>query len=252
VIRKQGFVALLDVLGFSERVSGEGTSGLDTYIDTVVSLAQLYFGVDTVLFSDTVVLYAFDDSPGMYEEIVELTSALSYHLLMAEVPTRGAIAYGAFARSERESHGVVVAGRPIIEAHFFESQLQWIGAMLSPSVLRQVPELASCGPLSGPRGGEDHEEYFARVAREARVQRCQRIPVQGRGLAEPSFLEGFGVVPLPRPLETPDKVRDGISEALAKLRWLKQLAPEPRSQSKYQHSISWLEGLYSDWISSLR
>ena len=80
MIRKQGFVALLDVLGFSERVSGEGTSGLDGYIDTVVGLAQFYFGVDTLLFSDTVVLYALDDTPAMYDEVVELTSALSYHL----------------------------------------------------------------------------------------------------------------------------------------------------------------------------
>ena len=252
MIRKQGFVALLDVLGFSERVSAEGTSGLDGYIDTVVGLAQLYFGVETVLFSDTVVLYALDDTPEMYDEILELTSALSYHLLMAEVPTRGTIAYGAFARSERESHGVFVAGRPIVEAHFFESRLQWIGAMLAPSVLRQVPALASSGPLSGPRGAEGPEEYFARVAREARVQRCSGIPIQGRDQTLPSFLEGFGVVPLPRPLETPNKVLDGIASALDKLRWLKQLAPAPRSQAKYQYSISWLEGLYHSWISSLK
>lgn len=251
MIRKQGFVALLDVLGFSDRVSGEGTRGLDTYIDTVVGLAQLYFGIDTLLFSDTVVLYALDDSPAMYDQIVELTSALSFHLLMADVPTRGAIAYGSFARSERESHGVVVAGRPIIEAHYFESQLQWIGVMLAPSVLRQVPALATSGPLSGPRGGEEPEQYLDRVRREARVQRCSRIPVQGRGQSDASVLEGFGVVPLPRPLETLENVRDGISQTLAKLRWLKQLAPEPRAQAKYQHSIAWLEGLYSYWISSL-
>ncbi len=142
VIRKQGFVALLDVLGFSERVSRSGASGLDGYIDTVVSLAQLYFGIDTILFSDTVVLYALDDTPEMYDEIVELTSALSYHLLLADVPTRGAVAYGDFARSERDSHGVVVVGRPIVEAHYFEAQLQWIGSMLAPSVLPQVPNKA--------------------------------------------------------------------------------------------------------------
>ncbi len=167
MIRKQGFVALLDVLGFSDSISGEGTRGLDAYIDTVVGLAQLYFSIDTILFSDTVVLYALDDSPATFDEIVELTSALSFHLLMEDVPARGAIAYGAFARSERESHGVVVAGRPIIEAHYFEAQLQWIGAMLSPSVLRQVPVLAERGPLSGPHGNENREEYFGRVRREA-------------------------------------------------------------------------------------
>ena len=116
MIKKQGFVALLDVLGFAERVSAEGTSGLDGYIETVVGLAQLYLGIDTVLFSDTVVLYALDDAPEMYDEIVELTSALSYHLLMVDVPTRGAIAYGSFARSERQSHGVVVAGRQTLQS----------------------------------------------------------------------------------------------------------------------------------------
>ena len=253
MIRKQGFVALLDVLGFSERVTRDiEPGGLDRYIDTVGGLALLHQGIETILFSDTVVLYTFDDSPESYANVVALTSALSYHLLMAEVPIRGAIAHGAFARSEHDDHGAVVAGRPIIEAHGFESQLQWIGTMLTPSVLRQVPSLSSAGPLSGPQGTEDREQYCGRVIREARVQRCARIPVQPQHQIDPSFLEGFGVVPLPGPIETPEDVKNGLGEVLAKLRWLKQLAPEPRSQAKYHHSIAWLESLYNYWISSLR
>lgn len=50
-IRKQGFVALLDVLGFSERVQRDPEAGgLDEYIDTVVDVTRPYNDLATVLF----------------------------------------------------------------------------------------------------------------------------------------------------------------------------------------------------------
>jgi hypothetical protein len=252
VIRKRGYVAVLDILGFSERVARDSElGGLDRYIDTVLAVSTPYHGLRVILFSDTVVLYSLDDSDMAFLNITEATSRLSFALLMQEVPLRGAIAYGAFSRSEYEANGTVIAGPPIIEAHYYEARLQWIGVMLAPSVLRQVTDLDFRTAVSRPRETEDSDAYFARVSRAAQVQRCATIPVEGPGMPL-GFLEGYAVVPLAPTANEPEALRRCMSDNLAKLRWLKQLAPEPRSQAKYQHAIAWLEPLYHDWIATLR
>lgn len=66
------------------------------------------------------------------------------------------------------------------------------------------------------------------------------------------FLEGYAIVPLSATADGPEALRQCMSDNLARLQWLKQLAPEPRSQAKYEHSIAWLRPLYHDWITSLR
>lgn len=170
VIKKRGYVALLDILGFAERVARDSElGGLDRYIDTVLTISAPYQSLRVILFSDTVVLYSLDDSEGAYFDITGATSRLSFALLMQEVPLRGAIAHGAFSRSEYEVNGTVIAGPPIIEAHYYEARLQWIGVMVAPSVLRQLPDLDSRTAVSGPWESEDRDAYFARVSRAAQV-----------------------------------------------------------------------------------
>jgi hypothetical protein len=243
MIRKRGYVALLDVLGFSERVARDAElGGLDRYIATVLAVSEPYHSLRVILFSDTVVLYSLDDSEAAYTDITAVTSRLSFALLMQEVPRRGAIAYGSFSRSEYERNCTVIAGPPIIEAHYYEARLQWIGVMLAPSVLRQVPDLSSRTAVSGQREAENPDAYVARVTRAAQVQRCSRIPFESPGVPL-GFLEGYAVVPLSAEADGPEALRQCMSDSLAKLQWLKQLAPEPRSQAKYEHSIAWLRPL---------
>src|SRR4051794_40158097 len=91
----------------------------------------------TILFSDTVVLYTFDESDAAFHTIINVTSSLSFELLNAGIPVRGAISYGDFSRSANEAHGTVLAGRPIMDAHYYESRLRWIGIMLTPSLLER-------------------------------------------------------------------------------------------------------------------
>jgi hypothetical protein len=252
MIRKQGFVALLDILGFSERVAQDAElGGIDRYISTVIDETQAYPDLRVILFSDTVLIYTLDDSPHAGQSIIEASSRLEHSLLAKEVPLRGAIAHGTFARSENDLNGTVVAGRPIIEAHYYEAQLQWVGIILAPSVLRQMPELPTRGIVHGPRGNEEIDNYIARTAQEARVQPCDRIPVELSPGTSTSYLEGFAVVPLGGNAQTPQDLKQCMSENLARLRWLKQLAPDPRSQAKYGNTIAWLQPLYQQWIMRL-
>ena len=40
---------------------------------------------------------------------------------------------------------------------------------------------------------------------------------------------------------------DDLANVLTTLEWLKQLAPNPRSQAKYEGSIRWLSHLKTEW-----
>jgi len=140
----------------------------------------------------------------------------------------------------------------IIEAHYYEAQLQWVGVILAPSVLRAVRDLANRGPRSGPKKEEPKEVYVERVRNEARIQRYSKIPVASDAGASVGRLQGFAVVPIRREAQTPEDLKDSMSTVLAKLQWLKQLAPDPRSQAKYQNTIEWLKELYDFWILNLK
>lgn len=252
MIRKQGFVALLDILGFSERVSRDAElGGLDQYISTVIDETKAYPDLRVILFSDTVLIYTLDDSPQAGRSIIEAISRIEHSLLEKEVPLRGAIAHGVFVRSENDINGTVVAGRPIIEAHYYEAQLQWVGVILAPSFIRQMPELTTRGIVHGPRTNEEIEIYFARISQEARIQPCDVIPVESAPGASTTYLEGFAVVPLAGDATSPQDLQKCMSNNLAKLRWLKQLAPDPRTQAKYANTIAWLNSLYQQWIMRL-
>lgn len=123
-IRKSGYVALFDVLGFSERVVRNG-DGLDRYIQTVLNVTAPFEiqlkQLGAILFSDTVFVYTFDDEPNSFEDILTVSSRLLHAFIVSGVPERGAISHGEFVRSEHDEHGTVIAGRPIIDAHHYEA-----------------------------------------------------------------------------------------------------------------------------------
>lgn len=253
IAEKRGFVALLDVLGFSHLVQQDPEAhGLASYTDTVVHITSPYRGMKTILFSDTVVLFTFDDSSAAFQNITTAVSRLLFALLKADIPIRGAVAHGAFVRSEASGHGTVIAGHPIIEAHYFESRLQWVGVMLAPSTLKHIGPLKGRTEISPIRDGETPDAFFKRSLKAARVQPCNCIPVQEPGSGSMGRLEGYAVVPISTDTRTAREIRESVKRAVDKLLWLRQLGPEPRSQAKYQNAIEWLSTLHTDWIPVLR
>jgi hypothetical protein len=94
----QGFVALLDVLGFRSLVSGpSGRSDVERYLNAVeegirgkgdTSL------VDFVLFSDSVVITTTDEEDRSLLVLLRACSRLFGILLENEIAVRGAISHG--------------------------------------------------------------------------------------------------------------------------------------------------------------
>src|SRR6267378_3580793 len=96
-----GFLALLDVLGFSSLVSGDEHGGrLQRYLDCVnKSLCEGVRGheVDYVVFSDSIVLTTRESSmEASLQALVLRCSRLLGLMLENEVAMRGAIAYGSY------------------------------------------------------------------------------------------------------------------------------------------------------------
>jgi hypothetical protein len=169
---------------------------------------------------------------------------------MAGVPVRGAISHGSFVRSEFDENGAVIAGRPIIDAHRYEVQQQWIGIMMTPALREHVPDITAERCAVGRAASEPTAGTRFEVAiRALQIQPCA-VPLEIASGRTTDF-ESFAVVPL-RPTATDlQGLRDSLDEVRRKLDRLKQLAPDGRSQAKYRCSIDWLSRVRDDLVRSL-
>ncbi|HEU4389711.1 MAG TPA: hypothetical protein VFV34_18040 [Blastocatellia bacterium] len=138
-----GYVALLDVLGFSALVGGDTTGErVRGYLDCL-QRATKRSQVDYVVFSDSIMLTAKGEEPESLLEIAGASSRLLSDLLSEGIPLRGAIAFGSFFRSAI-GESVFVAGRAVVDAYQFEQTQDWIGVMIAPSARARVTDLAGC------------------------------------------------------------------------------------------------------------
>ena len=165
-------------------------------------------------------------------------------LLRNEIPVRGAISHGTYV-SEKTDSGRFVAGRAIIDAYQFEGRQDWIGIMLAPSVVRQVPDLRARCKLEDPSTEALLTGLIARLPWAAFVQPCNQIPFHGAPLEIANY-DGFAIVPSTRSRD-PAALRDGLLQSLESLRRLRSLAPNPQTQRKHDRSIQWLTGIQREW-----
>src|SRR5712691_11296008 len=122
-----GFVALLDVLGFSALVMGGDSEGrLNRYLDVIQQALGDSIGsaLDYVVFSDTIVLTTRDDSETSFQVLISRCSALFGLMLENDIALRGAISLGSFFREESRG-GVFVAGKAVVDAYTVETQRDW-------------------------------------------------------------------------------------------------------------------------------
>jgi hypothetical protein len=244
-----GFVAFLDVLGFSNLVSGgEGDHRLRRYLESVndVLSDSSEVGIDYVIFSDSIVLTTPEGSDSGLQVLIARCSKLLGTLLDAEIAIRGAIAHGSFVR-EVTGSGVFVAGKAVIDAYNFESKQDWVGMMLAPSARRQIPNLvALCQVQHIGHQVEALLDLTKRINWAGFLQRCPSIPFHTSSPFEDSSFDGFAIVPTSGIAEA-QALRDSIAAAQKKLEWLKALAPDPSAQKKYTHTQGWLYQLHQHW-----
>jgi hypothetical protein len=243
---KEGYVALLDVLGFSALVSGDASGEKVRRYLNCLQNTTVERRVDYVVFSDSIILSAKGDSPESLAAVVGTCSRLLVELLLEGIPLRGAISFGGFVR-EAFGESVFVAGRPVIEAYRFEQSQDWIGVMLAPSAVARVPDLSDRCRLPGDGVTVSLGDVESRYPWPAIIQRCRNIPFHSSNPFEPSVFDGFAVVPTTGELVAA-RIRDSIKTTMDRLSWLRVIAPTPASQRKYQLTSDWLHLIHGRWV----
>jgi len=153
----RGFVSLIDVLGFRQLVSRDDElSEVREYVEAVASILQdeKYKPLQFVLFSDNLVINTQDEKPASFFALIRACSDVFFNLAQHQIAVRGAVAHGMFMRSPNTQQGVVLAGRPIVEADHYQHCQDWVGIILAPSVVRQQVDLARETSLIGPMPGK--------------------------------------------------------------------------------------------------
>jgi hypothetical protein len=238
-----GYLAFLDVLGFSALVGADRTGGrIQKYLDCLERTSNKG-SVDFVVFSDSIILTAEGDDAETFLGIAQSCSTLFFDLLKEGVPLRGAIAHGSFVR-KAVKRSVFVAGRAVVEAYRFEQAQNWVGIMVAPSALEQNPNLVEKCRLSGFTGDGNYQDLQSRIAWPAFIQRCEHMPFHSE--SGPDLLEGFAVVPTSGVLERVE-LRNSIQEAIDKMAWLRSIAPSPGAQFKYRQPMIWLNQILTWW-----
>jgi hypothetical protein len=248
-MERTGFVALLDVLGFSALIaSGVSSQRLQKYLECLeVSLNEGEGPkVDYVVFSDSLVLATPDSTEQSLKAILMRCSRLFGQLLSVDIAIRGAVGYGKYFWSQRD-RSVFIAGAVIVDAYKFEQVQDWVGIMLTPSLINQMgPGFFESRTVLAPRvTPEQRASLRDRLPWAAFVQPCNRIPFHQAGTENKRY-KGFAIVPTDGSQE-PAALSASITRSTKALEWLKSLAPDPVAQEKYEQAYLWLQSLPTEW-----
>jgi hypothetical protein len=246
----RGFVSLIDVLGFRELVGRDDRlTEVREYVETVASILQdkKYEPLQFVLFSDNLVINTQDEKPASFLSLMRACSDVFFNLTQRRIAIRGAVAHGLFMRSPNTQQGVVLAGRPIVEADHYQHCQDWVGIILAPSVVRQQADLEKELALKRPNAGETGEQWYLRAGLTVHLQRWPNIPFHPDG-----HYDGYAIIPVRQDSRTPAEIRDSLRVTLADLEKMRAAAPDPLSQQKYANSLSLLNVLDARWADEAR
>ena len=221
-------MAFVDILGFARLVS-EPTSAFSakfrSYSQSIRD-ATCCERLRYVVFSDTIVVTTTDDTEDSFKAIVAGCSRLFDNLVVIGFPFRGCISWGPYERfAGGGESGVIIAGPPIIDAYRYAERQDWVGIIISPSVLRHI------------RRPSESAKPLLLLYRE--------IPLKGETGGGVQPYEGYAVAPYSRAdfsLEDMDfqEVRTRINECQQRLVPLLQTAPGPPEQDKIRNTRSFL------------
>jgi hypothetical protein len=242
---KEGYVALIDILGFSHGIM---SVHLERYIETYIESVSTALGekrdaddkeLEYIVFSDTIVLNTLDDTVESLYALSKACSRIFYSLITNALPLRGAITYGPFARES--IHGtdknIVLAGPPIIESYNLEKKQEWLGIMLASSAIEHCQHFL-IGHVGWPQNGQhcgqspDLGDYIAK---------CESIPMKSNTNGPIDSIEGFAVFPTKADLTAQQSIFD-ISAEIGKL---KLRVNDPADQKKYGAAKKWLDEIFA-------
>ena len=248
-----GYVAFLDILGFSELVKHSSFDDeFDQYSEVISTAACSNGDLDYATFSDSLVISTGGKTSKDLREILQAVAEITYQLLVElDVPVCGCIAEGRFSRLVSEKSDLMIAGVPIVEAVHYTTRQDWLGVMLSPSTLKADPDFIERAEFEKCASETDLERLRSKLPWPLLVHRYYGIPFHSpNDLVENQF-DGYVVVPHLSQSSTPPAVLADLGKYLVKLDDLKLVAPEPSAQRKYTQTRLWIDTVRRDWIGAL-
>jgi hypothetical protein len=230
---KLGYIALLDVLGFSDNmIRADYRNYLKSYKDAVTAAISEKVDLDDetlepLVFSDTILINTINDSKKSFKSILKACSRLFYLLLKKRIAIRGCIAFGDFNKEKLETseRNMIVAGPPIIEAYSYEKKQNWVGIMLAPSVVSK--QELSLNNLTAAFDVNPISKY---------IQRNMKIPFHD------GEYDGYSILP-----SSPDSNTDFNEigfEVCSMLDNLKLCSSDSKIQFKYQATKEWINEVF--------
>jgi hypothetical protein len=140
----EGYIAFLDILGFSHSV---GRDGFDEKLERFLSNIKDAVKDNSpspqfAITSDSIILTTQGNDLDHLRSLVSTVSPFQYNSLMNEdLAIRGGITFGNFQRSVDSDGGVLVAGREVVAAYLLEQSQDWLGVVLAPSIIERNREL---------------------------------------------------------------------------------------------------------------
>lgn len=241
--KENGFVALLDVLGFRELVRGDvNGERIDHYLEALRG-AIGDTDVKSVVFSDSIVLTVESDTEEAFLLLAKACSRSMGALLSRGIPLRGAISFGKFLRRQ-VGDSVFIAGRAIIEAYEFEQAQNWAGIMVAPSAVGQVgSQMNSCRVQL--QNVSDLNVIVPHLKWLAYIKHWPNIPFGHYTSGECERFDGFVVVPSINALDL-SNLNTNIEVIQHMLEVLRSIAPSPQAQRKYKETLDLLRYVETD------
>jgi hypothetical protein len=241
--KENGYVALLDVLGFRELVRGDvDGERIDHYLQalrTAISNTE----VKSVVFSDSIVLTVESNTEEAFLSVARACSRSMGALLSRGIALRGAISFGKFLRRQ-VGDSVFIAGRAIIEAYEFEQAQNWAGIMVAPSAIKQLGSgINKCRVQL--EMVNDLNVILPNLHWIAYIKHWPNIPFAPSSAGECERFDGFVIVPSIEALNL-SNVRTNINEIRQRLTELRSIAPSPQAQRKYKEALELLRYVETD------
>lgn len=254
--KKKGYVALLDILGFSELIKSDSLPGdFERYFEIMKGALESYGpNIQYVTFSDSILINTTEESENNLFLLIKAVSYITYRFLIElNVPIRGCISCGDFYRFEGDKGNVMIAGKPIIDAHRFEKKQDWIGVMLSPKVIEKNATLRDLCSM-------DKRDFIEKKTSNQGCPQIDWLLLLGFYTHIPFHQETLdlnhykGVVVIPQKgsdLSNNDEkvtyLLRCLKEYQKKLNEMLLYASEPKSQRKYDSTIIFIQRLRQSW-----
>ena len=244
----EGFVALIDILGFQEFVRRpDFDARVQQYLTTLDGIVgRSAQEISYQQASDSTILATADLGEEALRSLLETVSAISLAALVEmDLPMRGGIASGRYAVQDAGRGGSGIAGPAVVDAYRTEQKQDWVGAMLSPSLFLSIPNLQDLLTPTPTDGVDGHGRprwpklHADNVALESRMRwlllaaRYTRIPLHSTSPMSDPKLVGFAVTPKRLDTHTPEGAITDLEDFEQALERLTIFAPDDAAQRKY-------------------